>query len=111
MGKAVLGEFEHHVLLAALRLRDQAYTAAIVTELEAVTEREVAPAAVYIALRRLEESGLAVSEMRAPADAPTARQRRYFTPTQAGIARMQESRTRYRALWQGVESLLSDGTA
>lgn len=79
MAKEVLGEFEHHVLLAALRLAENAYSAAIVEELEAVTGREVAPAAVYIALRRLEESGMAVSDMRSPAEG--GRSRRYFVPT------------------------------
>lgn len=106
MGKNVLGEFEHHVLLAALRLGREAYTASIVQELEDVTGREVAPAAVYIALRRLQESGLTESEMRAPDADPEIRPRRYFVPTQLGIQRMDESRTRFRALWNGVEAWL-----
>ncbi len=104
MGKAVLGEFEHHVLLAALRLDKEAYTASIVQELEDVTGREVAAAAVYIALRRLEEAGLAASEMRTPESSLGKRPRRYFAPTQLGIQRMDESRARFRALWSGVEA-------
>ncbi len=107
MAKEVLGEFEHHVLLAALRLAENAYSAAIVEELEAVTGREVAPAAVYIALRRLEESGMAVSDMRSPAEG--GRSRRYFVPTPAGVARMHDSRRRFEALWNGMETGLSDG--
>ena len=105
--KEVLGEFEHHVLLAALRLEEGAYSAAIVMELERVTGREVAPAAVYIALRRLEESGMARSEMRAPAEG--GRARRYFTPTPAGVSLMHEARLRFQALWDGMEARLSDG--
>ena len=109
MGKHALGEFEHHVLLAALRLGSDAYSAAIVVELEEVTGREVSAAAVYIALRRLEAGGLAASEMRA-ADAPSGgRTRRYFRPTPAGVERMQDARRHFRALWQGVDVLGADG--
>lgn len=106
MPKSVLGEFEHHVLLAALRLGSEAYTAGIVLELERVTGRDVAPAAVYIALRRLEDSGLTRSELRAPAGG--GRERRYFHPTETGLRKMRESRARFRALWDGWEQVLSE---
>lgn len=100
MAKETLGEFEHHVLLATHRLAGEAYSAAIVQELEAVTGREVSPAAVYIALRRLEEGGLAGSAMRAPPEG--GRERRYFHPTPEGLELMRDSRRRFEALWDGV---------
>ncbi len=100
MPKDTLGEFEHHVLLAAHRLGEGAYTAAIVMELERLTGRDIAPAAVYIALRRLEEVGFAASELRTPERG--GRRRRYFTPTADGIGQMQESRRRFEALWDGI---------
>ena len=100
MPKQTLGEFEHHVLLTTHRLGEGAYSAAIVRELESVTGREVAPAAVYIALRRLEETGHARSEMRTPAEG--GRERRYFRPTPAGLGLTEESRRRFLALWEGV---------
>lgn len=107
MGKETLGEFEHQVLLAAIRLGDRAYSASIVRELEEVTRREVAPAAVYIALRRLEDNGLARSELRTGAE--DARERRYFEPTRKGLALLRESRQRYVSLWDGIESALEGG--
>jgi len=100
MAKETLGEFEHHVLLATHRLGGEAYSAAIVQELEAVTGREVSAAAVYIALRRLEEGGLAGSAMRAPPEG--GRERRYFHPTSEGLELMRDSRRRFEALWDGV---------
>jgi DNA-binding PadR family transcriptional regulator len=109
MGKDVLGELEHQVLLATLRLGDDAYSTTIVLELERVTGREVAPAAVYIALRRLEAGGFAASELRAPGD-EGGRERRYFRVTPAGLALMRESRRRYEALWHGLEGALEEGT-
>lgn len=108
MTKKVLGEFEHQVLLAALRLGREAYSASIVQELESVTGREVSPAAVYIALRRLEEAGLAASEFRADGQ-EGGRERRYFRVLPKGVRLMRESRRRFLALWTDHEALLEDG--
>lgn len=108
MAKDVLGEFEHHVMLAALRLEDRAYTSAIVLELETRTGREVAPAAVYIALRRLEDHGLVKSSVQA-GEASDRRERRYFTVTRRGLAMLRESRRRFVRLWEGLDPLLEKG--
>ncbi len=107
MGKDVLGEFEHQVLLTTLRLDDEAYSTSIVLEMERVTGRDVAPAAVYIALRRLEEGGFARSELRPPDEG--GKPRRYFRVTPDGLGLMRESRRRYRALWDGLEGQLETG--
>jgi PadR family transcriptional regulator len=109
VGKELLGELEHQVLLAVIRLGDGAYSASIVTELEARTGREVAPAAVYIALRRLEEKGLAASRMRPPSDEATARPRRYFSVEADGRAILRESRRRLVSLWEGIDEILEEG--
>ena len=58
MGKRNLGEFELLVLLAVLRLGDEAYAVAIVDEIGERTGRQVRRAAVYTALQRLETKGL-----------------------------------------------------
>lgn len=107
MSKDVLGELEHQVLLAVLRRSDDAYSVPIVLELEERTGREVAPAAVYIALRRLEEKGFTTSELRSPEDG--GRSRRYFAVTDTGLAQMRESKRRYVSLWEGLDPLLERG--
>lgn len=106
VGKDSLGELEHQVLLATLRLGDDAYSAAIVLELERRAEREVAPAAVYIALRRLEENGLIRSRLRESEGRGGRRERRYVTVTARGLAMLRTSRRRYLRLWEGLEPLL-----
>jgi DNA-binding PadR family transcriptional regulator len=108
MTRESLGEFEHQVLLAALRLGPDAYTAEIVLALEKLIEREVAPAAVYIALRRLEDGGLVESEMRKPAGTDGSRQRRYFEVTGTGLEALRRSRSRFLRLWSGLEPLLTE---
>lgn len=108
MAKNVLGEFEHQVLLATLRLGRAAYSASIVGELERVTGRDVSPAAVYIALRRLEEAGLAMSDFRAGNGSDGGRERRYFRVSPRGLRMMRESRRRFLALWADHEELLEE---
>jgi PadR family transcriptional regulator, regulatory protein PadR len=103
--RTALGEFEHHVLLAALRLGTGAYTTSIMTELEERTGREVAASAVYIALRRLESSGLVQSRLKAGVELGERRERRYIRVTPAGIARVREARRRLERLWEGLPAL------
>jgi DNA-binding PadR family transcriptional regulator len=108
MSKSALGEFEHHVLLAALRLGDDAYTASILLELEAKTDREVSAAAVYIALRRLEKSGLLKTRLKTAVERDERRERRYVRVTPAGLRLLAEARRRFDRLWEGID-LLSRG--
>ena len=110
MGKQLLGEFEHHVLLALLRQGEEGYSVPIVAELGKRTGREVAPAAVYIALRRLEDKGLLVSELRSAHPDDGGRERRYYAITPEGMARMAEAREALMNLWDGIELRLEEAT-
>jgi DNA-binding PadR family transcriptional regulator len=103
--KSTLGEFEHHVLLAAMRLADDAYTASILLELEARTGREVAAAAVYIAVRRLERTGLVKSRLKHGTEPGERRERRYVRVTPAGVRMLGEARRRLVRLWEGLTFL------
>lgn len=106
--RTALGEFEHHVLLTVLRLGNDAFTAPIVEELERRTGRSVAPAAVYIALRRLEKRGLVTSSLRTDDMAGATRERRFVAVTESGIALLQEARTDFHRLWDGLDAVLGD---
>jgi DNA-binding PadR family transcriptional regulator len=103
MGRDLLGELEHQVLLAVLRLDEEAYTAPIVTELGERTGRPTTLAAVYIVLRRLEEKGLVRSELREAEGG--SRERRYFRVTSEGVERVLDARASYERLWEGLEGL------
>ncbi len=108
MGKEVLGEFEHQVLLAILRLKRESYTVPIVQELERRTGREVAPAAVYIALKRLQKRGMLTSRLTAPEARSGQRRRRYFRIEEPAMAALRESRRTLSQLWEGLEPLLDE---
>jgi len=101
----VLGGFEHQVLLAMMRLGSSAYTVPIVRELERLTGRAPAPAAVYVTLRRLEKRGLLTSEMVEPDDGEGGRARRVFSVTRDAVRLLRDARRDLDRLWDGIEAL------
>lgn len=101
-----LGEFEQMVLLAILRLGDDAYAIPLREEIEARTGRQVARGALYTALERLETKKCVRSIMSEPLPERGGRSRRYYSVTPAGVAALRESRDAWLALWNGVESIL-----
>jgi len=103
--KNVLGGFEHEVLLAMLHLGKDAYTAAIVLELEQRIGRDVAAAAVYMALRRLEENGLVDSVLRESEGRGGRRERRHFEVKSEALDLLRESKWRLMQLWDGLPAL------
>jgi DNA-binding PadR family transcriptional regulator len=86
-----LGEFEQLILLAILRLRDDAYGVTIRAELADRAGRTVAPGALYTALDRLETKGLIASRM--------------SDPTAAGREALTRARTAYERLLDGLDLL------
>jgi PadR family transcriptional regulator, regulatory protein PadR len=108
MGRNNLGEFEERVLLTILRLGREAYSVSIVAELEARTDREVATAAVYVALRRLEKKGLLTSRLESPEESGEPYPRRYFALTDAALEPLKASRRDLLSLWDGLEPVLDD---
>lgn len=106
MAKENLGEFEHQLLLAVMRLGGEAYSVPLVLELEERTGREVAQAAVFIALRRLEARGLLTSRLDDHAVGETGRVRRYFKLTPAAVDCLRETRRALVRLWEGLDGIL-----
>jgi DNA-binding PadR family transcriptional regulator len=107
MPRESLGEFEHQVLLAILHLGGDAYSAPIVTEIAARSGRAVAPAAVYIALRRLEQRGLVRSVKAEPGPQEGGRGRRMFSVTPPALDKLRESRRAFEAFWRGLDPLFA----
>jgi PadR family transcriptional regulator, regulatory protein PadR len=99
MSRKALGEFEHHVMLALVRLGGRSRGAPIVLELETATNRTVSPAAVFVALRRLEQRGYAQSSKREARPGEGGRGSREFQITAAGRSKLAESRRTFERLW------------
>jgi DNA-binding PadR family transcriptional regulator len=101
-----LGEFEYAVMLAVLRLADEAYAVPIRQLIEARTGRAIARGALYTALERLEAKGCLRSTMK-QANAPRAgRARRYFGLTPAGVAALRATHGALQRMTSGLETIL-----
>jgi len=107
--KTYLGEFEHMVLLAALRCKDEAYGISIRDELDATAKRKVSRSALYITLERLINKGYLETHMGDPSAERGGRAKRYVALTDKGRVALRTSGIALRDLWSGQESLLEEG--
>lgn len=98
-----LGELEQLILLAILRLRDDAYGVTIRAELAERAGRTVAPGALYTTLERLEIKGLIVSRMSDPTPQRGGRAKRHVTVTADGMEALTRSVQAYQRLLDGLK--------
>ena len=103
-----MGEFEHLVLLAILRLGDEAYGIPVVEEIGRRTGRRVSRASVYVALRRLEKKDLVESELSEPTPERGGRAKKYFRLTSPGLVLVRDSRRDLFRMWDGIESTVGE---
>jgi DNA-binding PadR family transcriptional regulator len=103
-----LGEFEHVVLLAVLRLGDAAYAVPILDEIARCTERPISRGSVYITLDRLETKGFLRSRLADPTPERGGRAKRYYTLRPRALAALRESRRALVALWHGLGHVLGE---
>jgi len=101
-----LGELEQIVLLAVMRLGDEAYAVPILEQIEQQTGRKIARGALYTALDRLEGKGCLRSRLGDPLPERGGRARRYFTVTPSAVRALRASRLALLRLWNGLESQL-----
>jgi len=103
--RSYLGEFELMILLALIRLGEDAYGVPISKELLSTTGRDVALGSVYAALDRLERKELVSSMLGDPTPARGGRAKRYFRVTPKGMREVQMIRTALTKLWRGLPRL------
>jgi PadR family transcriptional regulator PadR len=100
-----LGNFDLMLLLALMRLGDEAYGVTIAQELEEQTGREVVIASVYATLGRLEERGFVTSRLGEATPERGGRAKRYFRITGAGMREVRDARQSLMNLWKGLPEL------
>jgi PadR family transcriptional regulator, regulatory protein PadR len=81
----MLGEFEYLILAASARLGDNAYGAAIVQEIERVTQRKCSLGGLYTTLDRLEAKGMIKTWIGEPTPERGGRSRRMVQVLPKGI--------------------------
>jgi DNA-binding PadR family transcriptional regulator len=78
MARDGLGHFELQLLLAVIRLGDEAYGMTIRRELAGHTGRDIAVGAIYTALARLEGRGFVQSKLGEPTPERGGKAKRYY---------------------------------
>jgi DNA-binding PadR family transcriptional regulator len=105
MPRALLTDFELMILLAVLRVGDEAYGVRIAEEIERTGERTVMMGAVYATLDRLERNGLVRSTIGDPTPARGGRAKRFFEVTPRGLSAVKQTRRALVALWSDIPAL------
>ena len=108
MSVGSLAEFELLVMLAALRLGDEAYTVSIAGDIEERTGRSVRRANVYTTLQRLETKGLVSTRLGDPRPERGGRPRRLVTVEQAGLAAVRATTGAITSMVGGLDDLIGE---
>ena len=104
MGKgAYLGEFEQMVLLALIRLRDNAYGMTIRQVIQERAQRPVSIGQVYAALERLEAKGHLTSRVSDPEPIRGGRSKKLYDLTIEGKAALSKARLMMVRMADGLE--------
>jgi PadR family transcriptional regulator, regulatory protein PadR len=109
-GREHLGEFEQIVLLAILRLGNEAYGVPIRQDIEQRTGRALTVGALYRTLDRLEEKGYVSSAFSDPTPERGGRSKRYFKIKPLGLRTLRASREALAAMWEGLDPLVQRGS-
>ena len=99
----ILGEFEQVVLLAIMRLEEDAYGVTIRKEIRDCTGRIAAPGALYNTLDRLEEKGMVRSHFSDPSPQRGGRSKRLFHVTPGGIEAVAHAQRGYQRLMRSLK--------
>jgi DNA-binding PadR family transcriptional regulator len=105
MPRNLLTDFELMILLATLRVGDEAYGVQIAREIEVTGGRNVLLGAVYAALERLERTGLMSSRLGEPTGERGGRAKRFFRVTPRGLRAVKETQRALVSLWSGIPEL------
>jgi DNA-binding PadR family transcriptional regulator len=100
-----MGGFELLVLLALIKLGDEAYGVPISEAIEESSGRDVAMGSVYITLGRLERKGLVSSRLGEATAERGGRAKTYFSISAKGLREVRRAQRTLISLWQGVPQL------
>jgi PadR family transcriptional regulator, regulatory protein PadR len=103
--RPLLRQLDLLVLLALMRLGDDAYGLPIAREIRTASGRDIPLASLYAALGRLEDTRLVRSELGSSTPERGGRAKRYFRITATGLREVRTARQTLTRLWQGLPQL------
>lgn len=106
-----LGDLQHLVLLAILRLGSEAYGVSIRDEIRRTAGRDLTLGAIYSALRRLEGQRLVSSRKGEPEPVTGGRAKTFFQVTAAGRRSLHDAQREMQRMVEGLPGLPLSTTA
>ena len=97
-----LGTFEQAVLLAILRLKEDAYGRGILREVQERLKREIVAGAIHATLERLEAKGLIRSRLGQGTPLRDGRAKRFYRLEPAGVQALNDARATVNEIWHGI---------
>ena len=98
----ILTRTEEFLLLAVLKLGDNAYPVSIYDEIGKATGSSWTLGAIYFPLQRLEDKGLLTSFLGNPTAERGGKGRRYYRITDSGLEALAVTRRAQDSMWRGV---------
>ena len=107
----ILGELEQLILLAILRLGDDAYGLSVARELESFAGRRLSRGALYTSLQRLEAKGFVRWRNETGGPAREGLPKRVYSVTPRGVTAVRESHRVLKRMWRGLDDILKGSTS
>ena len=102
-----LGAFEQAVMLAIIRLEDDAYGRAVLRDLSTRLKKDVAAGAVHATLGRLERKRLIASRLERGTTVRGGRAKRFYRLRPDGVCALNDAREAAVTMWRGIKWPLS----
>lgn len=104
----MLTKFEEAVMLAVLKLKQEAYGISIYKYITAITGKELSVSSVYFPLERLVKKGFLESIQGKPTAKRGGMGKRFYRITHTGRMHLAESKRINEALWEGTNGVLEE---
>ena len=102
----LLAELEQMILLAIVRLQDDAYAVSIHAEIEKRTGLRLARGTVYVTLSRLEKKGYVTSSFADPTPERGGKAKRFFRAKPDALRLLRRSRAAMERMWADLDPAL-----
>ena len=99
--QATIGKIEEYVLLSVLILKDNAFSASIIDDIEEKVQKKVSVSSVYAALKRLEQNDYISSKKGESLPKRGGKCIRYFRIKAAGVKLLDSLDREHQTIWRG----------
>jgi len=105
----MLTKLEELVLIAVLKLKDEAYGISVYNTVVKLTGKDVSVSSVYFPLERLVRKGYLRTLKGESTPRRGGMSKRYYRVTKSGVRALQENRSLQETAWKGVSDILKSG--